>query len=118
MRLAVSTIALLTACGNNQQVGVYNSPPAVSLTSPPDGSEYNEGDTITFQALVDDDFDDPSSLTVSWSSDVDGEFESSGAVEQGVSVFQTANLTGGRNHVITIRAIDSDGEGATVPFAN
>ena len=107
------SVGALAACGNNQQVGVYNSPPAVSLISPPDGAEYEEGDAIAFEALVEDDFDDPATLQIRWASDVDGELGVNSSIEQGVARLETANLTGGHNHVVSLTAVDSDGESAS-----
>ena len=111
MHRSLAFLALLSACsGSDNKVGSFNTAPSVSLTSPPDGSAYDEGSSITFQAIADDDFDASPALTVSWSSDRDGALEGgtppdgSGAVE-----YTTANLTPG-NHTITLLVVDSQGE--------
>ena len=110
MHRSVALLALLVSCASDNKVSVYNTPPSVSITTPPDGASYDEGKAVTFQALANDDFDASPALTVSWSSDRDGALvggtppDGSGALE-----YTTANLTPG-NHTITVLVVDSEGE--------
>jgi len=112
MRAAV--LVLLVACsGNTNKVGVYNTPPSVSITSPPSGAEYDEGSAVAFEAIVDDDFDAPQDLTVTWSSDRDGELQGALPADgSGLLTYTTASLTAG-NHVVSVQVVDTDGESAT-----
>ncbi len=49
-----------------------NSAPTVTIVQPADGTTVAEADPVTFQAVVDDDEDDPATLTVDWASSLDG----------------------------------------------
>jgi len=102
-------IPLLAACGGDTSiVEVPNTEPTVSVTSPPNGSEYDEGTLVAFAAMVDDDRDANDELYLLWQSDIDGVLEE-GATGQadGTVTFVTANLTPG-NHAISLTAVDSD----------
>ena len=116
MRISVTfflPLSILIACGgSNNSVGIFNTPPSVSIVSPPDGTEANEGTVIEFEALVDDDLDEGDSLEVRWSSDLDGELTGDFGVVQGYSRYSTANLSAG-NHTINILVVDSEGEGTS-----
>ena len=112
MRPALALVVLVIGCTPDTKVGYYNTPPSVSIVSPPDGSEVEEGVTVTFEAIVSDDFDDPSELEVIWSSNVDGTFEGDMTPDgDGYALFSTANLSSG-NHTIAVRVVDTDGESA------
>ena len=79
---ALLLLALLGACGGDQKVGVFNTAPSASITSPPDGSAFDEGTVVTFEALVSDDFDALSELTVSWISKEEGTSRFNWSAEQ------------------------------------
>lgn len=105
-------LALAVGCDNKSGFTQYNTPPNASITSPPDGSEYNEGELINFSGIVKDDQDGPEALAVQWSSDIDGvlvDGEAAAADASGIASWSTANLSEG-THVITLGVIDSDGE--------
>ncbi len=106
--------ALLAGCGNAEKtVSVRNVAPAVSIQTPTSGSEWDEGEIITFQAIVGDDADDPTFLAVTWSSDVDGAYEDTSTVDgEGNVTWATSNISVG-NHTITLQVVDSDGLAAT-----
>ncbi len=108
-RLPLALLVLFAGCGNNQQLGVFNTPPSASIVSPPDGSSFPERETISFEALVNDDQDEGDALTIIWASDVMGEMPGDPGVQQGVSTYTTANLTPG-NHTISITVADAEGE--------
>ena len=66
IRLTTTTIfagSILSGCQTDKGLLVYNSDPAFTITLPADGTEYNEGDTIEFAGLVDDNEDGPEGLT-------------------------------------------------------
>ena len=108
--VALIFITLLACPSNDHKVAVYNTPPSVSITSPLDGSEFDEGTIIDFEAIVSDDVDSAAILLLIWSSDLDGELSSGqSAGTDGTAVYPTANLGPG-NHTITLRVIDSTGE--------
>lgn len=110
---AVLVGLLSVACsGQKGTLAVYNSPPSVTLSSPADGSEFDEGTTITFEALVADSNDADDTLTVRWSGDSAGTFEGEWLVVGGVARFETANLEGGLNHTITCTVTDPKAESA------
>ena len=104
----IAALGLSTSC-SERGVKVYNSPPAISLTNPTEGSAYNEGDTTTFEALVEDDQDSPQDLEIYWQSDLDGVLAQATADADGYVSFATNNLTVG-NHLITVQVIDSSAE--------
>ena len=112
MRTSTLTLLLLAACGGDNSLGVYNTPPNVSIVSPPDGTTVDEGQVIGFEAAVADDFDADKDLQVRWSSTVNGEFDGLFTVESGFARFETANLDPG-NHDITILVTDTKGETAS-----
>jgi len=110
MTRTVALISLLAACnGPDTQVGTYTQEPDLTIVSPPDGAEYNEGEVVYFEALVNDDMDPPEELLLTWSSDVDGELLTTGTADaDGAVLFSTANLSPGYTHTITLQAVDSD----------
>ena len=56
----LSTSILLVSCtGSDSKVGLYDTPPSVSIVSPTEGSTFNEGEVVTFEFIVNDDIDDP-----------------------------------------------------------
>jgi hypothetical protein len=111
MRSAIVAFSLLVACNPDGGLKVVNSPPNAAITSPPTGTVVDEYSTVTFEAHLNDDFDDESKLGVGWSSDIDGEFSGPFPIEGGVNIFETANLTPG-NHTITVMVVDTKGDTA------
>ncbi len=108
--LSFGLLTLLAACGTDQKVGTYNAPPSVSIQSPPDGTEVNEGDLVEFVGLVDDDQTAAPDMLISWTSDIDGVMtEEDPAESSGQATYTTSSLTVG-NHAITLAATDESGE--------
>ena len=81
-----------------------NEPATVSLDEPVEGS-YLSGDPIVFSAVATDDLTDSSDLRVSWSSDLDGEFNNASADSFGQLFFQYDALSAG-DHVVTLTIDD------------
>jgi hypothetical protein len=75
-----------------------NTPPSVTITAPPDGSVFNEGQSITFTGIATDAEDGDLSDSISWSSDIDG------ALGTGASISTTLSVG---VHTITAEVTDS-----------
>ncbi len=100
-------LLLLNSCASDDGVTVFNTAPTVSITTPANGTEFDEGTSITFQAYVDDDLDYADELTLTWQSDIDDILVDDGFPDgNGSAQYSTANLSPG-NHVITLTAVDS-----------
>ncbi|TKJ36270.1 MAG: hypothetical protein CEE38_12710 [Planctomycetes bacterium B3_Pla] len=76
-----------------------NNPPTVEITSPPDGSEFNDGESIAFAGTAIDAEDGDITVLLSWTSSIDGSIGSGGS-------FSSSNLSVG-THTITASVTDS-----------
>ena len=82
-----------------------NQRPTVSIISPNDGSTYIEGDSIAFQGEADDPEDGPlSGSSLFWTSSIYGEI--------GIGQSFDRNDLAVGTHIITLKAVDSQGEKA------
>ncbi len=109
-RTSLFLVLALAACGGDQKVGVYNTPPVVAITSPADGSSFDEATQVDFTGLVSDGTTAPTDLLLAWSSDVDGTLaDTLTADSSGVTIFTSASLSVG-NHTITLTATDPQGQ--------
>ena len=106
--MAPGLLLILLSC-NDTEVGVYNTPPSVTITSPEDGMEIAPGEALELAGIARDDQQDAPSLLVSWSSSVDGDLGSSTPDISGVVLLPVTGLTAGP-HVLTLEAIDDSGE--------
>ncbi|MGB0639001.1 MAG: hypothetical protein ACPGTU_06705 [Myxococcota bacterium] len=95
-----------------QTEGETDTPPVVVITSPDDDDGFKAGESIEFEAIVNDVEDDADELTIVWESDIDGELSTDSASEDGTVDFSTDGLSEGE-HVITITVTDSDGNTTT-----
>jgi uncharacterized protein (TIGR02145 family) len=84
------------------------TPPTLTLTSPISGDVVSVGDAVSFAATVSDQEDIPSGITLSWISNIDGEFSTDGANSNGNISFNHSTFTAGL-HDITVTATDSAG---------
>ncbi|WP_428265745.1 M36 family metallopeptidase [Haliangium sp.] len=75
--------------------------PLVTIDGPADGSTFNQGQSIDFDATATDLEDGDVSASVSWSSDVDGALGTGAAISATLSV---------GTHVVTATATDSGGQ--------
>ena len=112
--------SLLVGCTGtpDAKLAVYETPPDLTIVTPVDGSAFDQGEIINFEALVNDEKDAPEDILLVWSSDVDGELLSSNSASaDGTISFATANLTPGYTHTISLDAIDTDALTNTVTVA-
>ncbi|MCK4622077.1 MAG: Ig-like domain-containing protein [Desulfuromonadales bacterium] len=77
-----------------------NTPPTATITAPPDGSIFGEGETISFAGTATDAEDGDLTSSLSWSSSIDGNIGSGGS-------FLTVLSVG--THTITALVTDSGG---------
>ncbi|MBM4393610.1 MAG: hypothetical protein FJ090_20995, partial [Deltaproteobacteria bacterium] len=84
------------------------SAPSIELETPLPGEVINEGEALTFSALVSDGEDSPGDLLVTWESDLDGVFYEGLADSSGVAQFLEPALSVG-DHALTVTVTDSDG---------
>jgi Putative metal-binding motif len=111
--MRVLSLLVLAGCSGQSGIVKYNDPPAVNILAPASGQEFNEGQQLDFQAKVVDDTTPAEELVVQWTSSIDGILsEESVPDSNGSVVFSTASLSVG-NHVITLKAIDREGEEGT-----
>ena len=104
--LCLSTL-ILACSGSEKGVITYNVPPNVVITDPVDDTFYEEGETVEFLGLVDDN-SAAEDLIVEWVSSIDGVLpDEDPPDEEGYVDFASASLSPG-SHVITLRAIDPD----------
>jgi hypothetical protein len=94
-----------------------DDPPTVRIASPADGSYMNAGETITFEAQVEDDNDAPNALSLALTSDIDGTLFTGAADPSGDVSTNLSDMSLG-DHTLTLTATDRDGfEGtATILF--
>ncbi len=88
------------------------SGPGITVTAPSFGAVVDEGEDLLFEATVSDGQDAPTALGLSWSSDLDGVFSTTGADSSGFIQFQVDDLSVGE-HTITATVTDSHGMQAT-----
>ncbi len=84
------------------------SGPSISIAAPSFGDIADEGEDLRFTATVSDADDAPTALGLSWVSDVDGEFSTTGADSTGLVQFVVDELSVG-DHTVTATVTDSDG---------
>ena len=71
----------------------FNLAPSVSIQSPEEGSYFDERTEIVFEAIISDNADDPEFLTITWSSDLQGELGGVGVIDDaGYLIFPTSDF--------------------------
>ena len=106
----------LIACntGTDVKISNFNSPPTATIIAPTDGDSFEELESITFEAQIGDNYDDPPNLSVTWSSDIDGTLTGSTPADaSGILLYTTSSLSVG-NHAITLLVADTEGEQTAV----
>ena len=102
-RLVWLSGVLLGGC-TEQTVSVYNTPPAVQITSPESGASYRSSDLIELAGKVSDD-QGTDALLVTWESSLDGPLGDSTPDSGGLVYLAVTDLSQG-THVITVTAED------------
>jgi len=82
--------------------------PMVRIMDPRPGREFSFADSITFRAAISDDDDAPETLSLQWTSDIDGGLSTASANASGIAEFTLRGLSLG-THQIALLATDSDG---------
>ncbi len=93
-------------------VGPPNSPPTCEILAPESGSAGEEGASVTLEAAVSDEDVPSDRLTVTWTSDKDGELSTGTASSAGEAVFSTSALSVA-THTLTLTVADEVGETCT-----
>jgi hypothetical protein len=89
-------------------------PPDIRITSPSDGAVLAQGEDTALTATVTDAEDPLNSLTLQWTSSLDGLLSTEPAASDGVAtVAWPASDRAVANHTITLQATDSCGQTAT-----
>ncbi|MCB9778276.1 MAG: hypothetical protein H6742_06915 [Alphaproteobacteria bacterium] len=108
----VPVAALLLVGCSNQNLGTFNTPPAVSIVRPLDGSSYAPGDIVEIEAVAEDSQDDPQELAVYWTSSIDGDLGEGAPDANGEIYLALSELSAG-THALTLTVVDTDGESAS-----
>jgi hypothetical protein len=96
--------------GGDKSIAIINTAPSVAFQSPEEGQSFDEGEVVTFVALVDDSESEPDELDLEWTSDLDGLLsELTTPSDDGQTTFATAALSEGV-HTITLKATDPRGK--------
>ena len=101
------TDELAGACTDSVVVAI-GTPPTLSISQPIAGAIFDVGSAISFAGVVSDQEDLPQDLSLSWTSDISGEFSTQSADSNGDVAFSTNSLSNGA-HQITVTATDSGG---------
>jgi hypothetical protein len=108
---AVPLLLFVVACQDNK-VGVYNTPPTVSVLAPADGAQFNPGDLVEFLGAAQDGQDPETDLTISWESSIDGVIGTDPPDGDG-NVYLATNALSSGQHIVTLTAVDTDAESAS-----
>ncbi len=93
-------------------VTIHNTDPNASIDLPLDGASFSASEAIEFVGTVGDSEDHPTSLIVSWSSDVDGVLQSGiPSDDDGSTLLTTGSLSPG-GHTIVLHVADPSGKTA------
>ena len=103
-------VLLALAC-NDQNVGVYNTPPSVQITAPADGDVVLPDELLELVGKATDDQQAPDTLVVTWTSSQDGLLGESVADVDGIVVLPVTELSVG-THAITLAALDDQNQAA------
>ena len=94
------------SCSDTVLVAI-GTPPTLTVLTPTSGDVVSLGDSVSFTATVSDEEDIPSDITMSFVSDIDGEFSTQGADSSGNIAFGINSLSAGEHNVM-ITATDTD----------
>jgi DNA-binding beta-propeller fold protein YncE len=91
-----------------QQQAVLPGAPTARILSPAAGGRFQRGEPILFRGMVADDKDAASSLTVEWTSNLDGKLSGAAAGADGIAELTVSTLSAGA-HVVTLKVKDAEG---------
>ena len=100
-------LLILSGCSGDSSILDLDTSPAVTITAPITGSEFAEGDTITFEGLIKDN-DDPEFLIANWIDSVSGPLEEESFIEADGTVQLITSALEAGDHTIVLRVIDTD----------
>ncbi len=103
---------LLHAC-TEAGVQSYNTPPTVSIVAPVDGDVVDPGTLVEFYGVARDGQDASEKLQITWTSSIDGVFDTALPDRNGDLIVAKNDLSSGA-HVITLSAVDVRGDAGTV----
>ncbi len=89
-------------------VYTVGTPPVLNITAPTDGDILSHDAPVVFEATVEDNEDTPDAVALSWESDLDGVFSTSGADSAGAVTVSADALSAGE-HLVTVTATDTHG---------
>lgn len=106
-------LVLLLACASDSKLDRVNEAPSVAIAAPLDGTVFRQGvDLIGVVAQVEDSFDPPEALTVTWTADGSAPTQVFADADGQVSfTVDPATLTLGK-HLLSVTVVDLDGAGA------
>jgi len=106
----VLALLLVVACdGPDGGVQTHNSPPAATITLPPDDTEpYTVGEPITFEGTALDQGGAPGERSGTCTSNHDGVLDEESPDADGIVTFTTNELTP-QTHIITLQIVDMGG---------
>jgi len=90
---------LVSACGDSDPVQT-NQPPALTVSAPADGAEFNEGSVVPITGSATDPEDGTLSSAIAWESSVDGTLGTGADVSRVLAV---------GSHTLTASVTDSEG---------
>ena len=112
---AAAALALAGSACPSDVITNYNTSPTASINYPTEGALLTG--SVDFQGRVSDNQQSPDTLSVQWTSNVDGVLDATPSDADGVAVFTSASLTYG-SQVVTLTAVDDKASSgtATVTF--
>lgn len=116
MRPSLLLFLLLSPACQENKVGVFRTPPAVSIIAPADGAQVNPGTLVELIGSAQDQQTDAVDLLVSWESNLDGELGIEPPDREG-SIYLAVNTLMSGSHVVTLTVVDADAESASTSIA-
>ena len=98
---------LNSTCSDSVVITI-GTPPTINILNPSDGDVVTFGESTHFEASITDNEENPSGISLSWVSNIDGELSNQSPNSLGEIEFNTPSLSAGL-HSITVTATDSSG---------